>query len=252
MIPEIYILIPAFFIVALLYSQAGFGGGSSYLAILALFSFEYSIIKSTALLCNIVVVSGGTYLFYKKGYLQLKKILPLVLFSIPFAYLGGGVALEESVFFILLGITLLFAAIFMLLPKENKAKEITIHKNIFFNSFLGAGIGFLSGLVGIGGGIFLAPFLHLTHWSHSRIIAATASFFILVNSAAGLIGQATLNEFTISWTLVSGLLIAVFLGGQIGSRITIGYLKPQTIKQITAVLIAVVAVRILIKYVLYF
>lgn len=248
MTSEIYILIPIFFIIALLYSQAGFGGGSSYLAILAMFSFEYSIIKSTALLCNIVVVSGGTYLFYKKGYIQFKKIFPLVLLSVPFAYLAGGIVLKESIFFIILGITLLIASVFMMLPSNDEKEKKISNNNIFVNSCIGGGIGFLSGVIGIGGGIFLAPFLHLTYWNKSKIIAATASVFILVNSIAGLIGQATLNGFVISWTMISGLLIAVFLGGQIGSRMTIGYLKAKTVKQITAILIAIVGLRILVKY----
>lgn len=249
MIADIYILASLFFIIALLYSQAGFGGGSSYLAILALFSFEYSIIKSTALLCNIVVVTGGTYLFYKEGYLQLKKVLPLVLLSIPCACLGGGIALKESVFFIILGITLLMAAILMLIPTNAEVKKNISSQHVIINSCIGGGIGFLSGLVGIGGGIFLAPFLHLTYWNKPKVIAATASMFILVNSIAGLIGQAALNDFSISWNVVIYLLIAVFLGGQIGSRITITYLKAETIRRITAILIAVVAVRILIKYI---
>jgi len=245
-----FLLIPIFFTIALFYSSAGFGGGSSYLAILSLFSLEYSVIKSTALLCNIVVVSGGTFLFFKKGFLSLPKIWPLIVLSTPMAYLGGRIVLQETTFFILLGMTLLLAAIFMLLP-FSYPKKISIQnskKSLLRNGCIGGGIGFLSGLVGIGGGIFLAPFLHLTHWDEPKVIAATASFFILVNSIFGLIGQASQLGFTIQWSFVSSLLIAVFLGGQIGSRISSSYLAPKRVKQITAILILIVAIRILIKF----
>lgn len=246
MMEQIYILIPVFFIIALLYSQAGFGGGSSYLAILALCSLDYGIIKSTALLCNIVVVLGAACLYYKNGFIKFKKILPLIILSIPFAYFGGRVLLEESLFFIILGITLLLVAVLMIFPREEKD---TLNKsNYLSNGMIGGSIGFLSGLVGIGGGIFLAPFLHLTQWDKAKTIAATASVFILVNSLAGLIGQASLEGFSINWDFSIPLMLAVLVGGQIGSGITIQYLKPKTVKYITVFLITIVGIRILIKY----
>ena len=245
---DLFVLTPLFFVVALLYSSAGFGGGSSYLAILALFSLEYATIKATALLCNIMVVSNGTYLFAKAGHLNLKKIAPLIILSIPLAYLGGRIALKESIFFITLGIVLLVVTLLLLFPIQQNQSKQPKHNNVLINGLIGGGIGFLSGLVGIGGGIFLAPILHLSRWDKAKAIAGTASLFILVNSIAGLIGQASKSEFTIPWSLLSALLIAVFLGGQIGSRISSTWLSPQRIKQITAVLIFIVAIRILVKY----
>ncbi len=247
MIDELFILFPLFFCISMLYSSAGFGGGSSYLAILALFSFEYSLIKSTALLCNIVVVSGGTFLFFKKGFLIFKKILPLIILSVPFAFLGGRFQMQESYFFLLLASTLLMAAVLLLIYSQENATKHAQHSdanNLVRGGIMGGGIGFLSGLVGIGGGIFLSPLLHLTHWGKAKTIAATASFFILVNSVAGLIGQASNTDLQIQWSLVLPLVLAVFLGGQIGSRLSASKLSGIRIKQITGLLILLVALRI--------
>jgi hypothetical protein len=113
------------------------------------------------------------------------------------------------------------------------------------NSVYGGCIGFISGMVGIGGGIFLAPILHLTNWDTPKKIAATASFFILVNSIAGLAGQYANPDFYINWNLTSILLITVFIGGQIGRRMSNHYFSPIQLKKTTAILIAFVSVRIL-------
>ncbi len=250
---EEFVLFILFFIIALFYSMAGFGGGSSYLAIMTVLNINYLLIRPIALICNIVVVLGGVIIFYRAGFFKWKKITPLIITSIPLAYLGGRFSLTENYFFILLGITLLLAAVFMLLPttKKNKTinQEISSSKNNYLiNSLLGGAIGFLSGLVGIGGGIFLAPILHLINWDTTKVISATASFFILVNSIAGLAGQFTNTTFTMNWQLCFLLITAVFLGGQIGNRVSIQKLSPRAIKSVTAILILIVALRILIKY----
>ena len=238
-----------FLTVAILYSSVGFGGGSSYLAILALTGIAFTQIRSTALLCNIVVVSGNVWLFYQQKIFDWKKTLPLVLFSVPLAFVGGYLKINQTFFFILLGFTLLFAAVTMWVSKriitnEEKSTKNTIPKNASYGGI----IGFISGMVGIGGGIFLAPLLHLTNWDTPKKIAATASFFILANSIAGLLGQYTNPDFVIDWNLTSILLITVFIGGQIGSRFSNKLFSPIQLKKATAILIAFVSIRILIKY----
>ncbi len=239
-----------FLIVAILYSSVGFGGGSSYLAILALTGIAFIQIRSTALLCNIVVVFSNVIIYQKEKLYNWKKVVPLVFFSVPLAFIGGYLTISQTFFFILLGCTLLFAAVTMWVSKriislEDKNSQLSMTKNASYGGF----IGFLSGLVGIGGGIFLAPLLHLSNWDSPKKIAATASFFILVNSIAGLIGQYSNPNFIIEWKLTSILLITVFIGGQIGSRLSNRYFTPIQIKRITAVLIAIVGIRILVKYI---
>ena len=235
-----------FFTVAILYASVGFGGGSSYLAILALTGIVFTQIRATALLCNIVVVSSNVFFFSLQKKINWKKILPLILCSIPFAYLGGYVKISQQFFFILLGSTLFFAASTMwfskrIIASEGKKTTSKKLKNIGFGSF----IGFISGMVGIGGGIFLAPLLHLTNWDTPKKIAATASVFILVNSLAGLIGQYSSPDFYLDWNSTAVLLVTVFIGGQIGGRMRNTYYTPVQLKKATALLIAFVATRIL-------
>lgn len=243
-----HLVILLFFIVSILYSSVGFGGGSSYLAILALTGIVFTQIRATALLCNIIVVTGNVYLFIKRKEIDWKKIIPLVLISIPLAFLGGKLKISQHLFFILLGFTLIFAAITMWISKkiistDKHQTKINSTKNVAFGGF----IGFISGMVGIGGGIFLAPLLHLTNWDTPKKIAATASFFILVNSIAGLVGHYSNPDFSIEWNLTSILLITVLIGGQIGSRMSNNYFTPIQLKKATAILIAFVGIRILIK-----
>jgi hypothetical protein len=176
--------------------------------------------------------------------------MPLVLFSIPMAFIGGYLKISETVFFILLGFTLLIAAIFMWMSKyiAEISKEKQTRNSTSKDTSYGGIIGFISGMAGIGGGIFLAPLLHLTNWDTPKRIAATASFFILVNSIAGLIGQTQHPEFAINWKLTSVLLGVVFIGGQIGSRISFKRFSPLVLKRMTALLIAFVGMRILWKH----
>lgn len=244
---EIVIL---FFAIAILYSSVGFGGGSSYLAILALTGFAFTQIRATALLCNIVVVTGSTIIFAQQGFYNWKKVLPLALLSVPLAFLGGYLKISQSLFFILLGLTLIIAATLMWLSKfiSEKSKKNTSKPSLLKDASYGGIIGFISGMVGIGGGIFLAPLLHLTNWDTPKKIAATASFFILVNSVAGLLGQVQNPDFSIEWNFTAMLLIVVFIGGQIGSRLSAYRISPFALKRTTAVLIAFVGLRILWKY----
>lgn len=242
-------VIVGFFIIALLYSSFGFGGGSSYLALLALTPLLFIEIRSISLMCNIVVVTGGTYIFAKSGHFNWKKIAPLVIISVPMAFIGGYLKINQSLFFILLGFSLLITSLSMFLNFNNDFNNEPQYKqNIMRDGIFGGSIGLLSGIVGIGGGIFLAPLLHITKWDSSKKIAATASFFILVNSISGLVGQLTNPEFSINYELTFVLLLTVFVGGQIGSRIGAQLKSQLFLKRATAILIAYVAFTILKKH----
>lgn len=242
-----YLVIIAFFLIAVIYSSVGFGGGSSYLAILSLTGIAFIEIRAISLLCNVVVVSSGTYLFAKNKLLDIKKVLPLVLISVPFAFLGGFLKIDQQYFYTILALTLIIAGLFILISRfihtENRNYKNT---NLIKNASFGGVIGFVSGMVGIGGGVFLAPLLHLTKWDSPKKIAATSSLFILVNSIAGLIGQVQNPDFEINPTFTIILLLIVFIGGQIGSRLSVNVLNPKTIKVITALLIAFVGFKILL------
>jgi uncharacterized protein len=241
---EFYILISSFFLIALIYSSVGFGGGSSYLAILALpfFGLLQGTIKPAGLLCNIVVVTGSTIIFYRKGLLNWREIWPLMAASVPAAFLGGSWEFEERKYFILLGFTLVVAAPFLWLKSSPSGmRKLSLPVQVT----LGGGIGLLSGLVSIGGGIFLSPILHLVNWADAKRISAVASAFILVNSISGLIGQFAAGSRPIDWQFVLPLLGAVFVGGQIGSRLGASTFNVLYIRRITAILILVAAVIIL-------
>ncbi|CAM4223521.1 sulfite exporter TauE/SafE family protein [Zobellia roscoffensis] len=248
---NLVLLCVGFFIVATLYSSVGFGGGSSYLALLTLFLGGFFAIRSIALICNLVVVSGSTYLYFKNGHAKLKDFLPFVLTSIPFAFIGASFRLEEHVFFLLLGFSLVTSAIFLASQTFSKREtsEKTANYPKFLTYVLGGGIGLLSGLVGIGGGIFLAPILNHLKWDKSIKIAALASFFILVNSISGLAGLVQGGMLELPWKETLALVVSVLVGGQLGIRISLKRLTPKGIKRVTALLVFVVGVRILLKYI---
>lgn len=234
-----------FFLIAILYSSVGFGGGSSYLAIMVLVGVDLYLLRSTALMCNIIVVSSGTYLFIKSGYLRTKEAFIIALLSVPMAFLGGYLPLNASIIFTLLGLSLFFAAILLWIKKPLASGLEKMNRPIKKATAVGGGIGFLSGMVGIGGGIFLSPFLHFIKWDKSKYIAALASFFILVNSIAGLAGQWLQNDINVDLLWAWPMLLAVFIGGQIGSRLAVKQFNHDTIRRITAVVIMIAALKIL-------
>ena len=240
-------LIAVFFVVALLYSSVGFGGGSSYLAILALVLASFFVIRSTALLCNLAVVSGSCYWYHRKGLLQLKKFFPFIVTSIPMAFLGAMFRLEENVFFIILGISLIASAIALAVQTIQLKNNYKPRNYPLYVSYcMGAAIGLLSGLVGIGGGIFLAPVLNYLKWDRPLVIAALASFFILVNSVSGLTGLALAGTFEWFWPEIAILVIAVVAGGQLGVRLSLGQFSAKAIRLTTSFLVLLVGVRVLL------
>ncbi len=237
----------AFFFIALLYATVGFGGGTSYIGMLALMSLPFDVIPKISLLCNILVVSGGCYHFYRSGLMKKNLILPFVISSVPLAFFGGYFPLNEKVFYILLTTSLLLCGLRILLVKDRQQDEIK--EPGFVISFITGGIlGFLSGMVGIGGGIFLSPLLINLGWARSKNAAAVASVFILVNSLSGLLGQFAKDSFLPDSLTYLPLFLAVIIGGQIGSRIgTHGSISYALVQKGTGILTLLISLRLLFK-----
>jgi uncharacterized membrane protein YfcA len=238
-----------FFITAILYSSIGFGGGSTYLALLLIWDVPYYIFPILALICNIIVVSGNSINFIKSKNINISLLYPYLIGSIPFAFIGGSISIEKNVFEILLFIILALAGIFLLIESKSFQKHEIVIKRIpiTLSIFVGSIIGFISGLVGIGGGIFLSPILFLMKAGYPKHITSTASLFILVNSIFGIGGQLTkdvvLYEFLNYWPLF----ISVLIGGQIGSFLNIKFLSNKILAVITACLVIFVAIRMGMK-----
>jgi len=235
-----------FFAVALVYSMVGFAGGSSYLALLILAGLPYKQVPPIALFCNVIVSVSAFWHFYRAGHFSFQKILPFIVFSIPMAFLGGRIALSKELFCLLLGFSLFVAGLRLLLPDHRfkETKIVSAQTLWLLGAPIGACLGFLSGLVGIGGGIFLSPILILMRWMNPKEAAASASFFILVNSVSGLIGQAQKAAIIPQQTLIFfGL--AVLIGGQLGARLGSYRLPRIGLQRITAILILYVSVNLI-------
>ncbi|WP_108791068.1 TSUP family transporter [Erythrobacter sp. Alg231-14] len=247
--PLIVLLTFGFFVAALLYASVGFGGGSTYLALLALSGLDYRVLPMVALACNIVVVAGGTVRFARAKMTPWKGALVLTVVAAPAAFLGGLVPIDRDAFLLMLGVSLVLTGVTLLIP----VREETVGERSSLAKFLpvaAAPLGFVAGLVGIGGGIFLAPLLHLTRWDNARAIAATASVFILINSMFGLAGQLLKHGPTMFGGAMAEalpLLIAVVIGGQIGSLMAVKFLPQRWIRWVTAILVAVVGARLLFE-----
>ncbi|MFT5208005.1 MAG: putative membrane protein YfcA [Candidatus Omnitrophota bacterium] len=248
----------AFFCIALFYSMVGFGGGSSYLAILTLAGISYEYIPAQALICNIVVAGGGFWHFYRAGHFKAKRALPWVVLSIPMAYLGGRIQLNEAAFCTLLGLALLVVAIYLVygtrqrncgsseLIMGDRTRPPRVWSRRWLPSLImGAGLGLLAGIVGIGGGIFLSPLLLCLGWADSKEAASTASFFILANSLAGLMGHMHKGGIILEYILP--LALVVFIGGQIGSRLGAYHLSKKFLKYSLAALVFYVSIRLLMR-----
>lgn len=239
-----------FFIIALFYSTVGFGGGSSYLAVLAVSNIPYLLMPKLGLICNLMVVSGGCWHYYKKGHFNKRLILPFALSSVPMAFIGGMYPIKEETFMVVLSGSLFLAGLrllFVAKPEEGKVKI----PSMINSTIVGGALGLLSGIIALGGGIFLSPLMMNLKWGRPKEVAATASAFIFLNSSAGLAGQLTKGmpqEIIEYWPL----LLAVFLGGQIGSRFGTSQLTSHAMVQRgTGILILIISSRLLYQLALY-
>ena len=238
-----------FFVTALIYSSVGFGGGSTYLAILLIWGVPYTIFPVIALVCNIIVVSGNSINFIRSKNININLLFPYLIGSIPFAFIGGSITIEKSLFEILLFCVLLVAGIFLLIESKSFNKEQIKINQIpkLLSISIGSIIGFMSGLVGIGGGIFLSPLLFLMKAGYPRHITSSASLFILINSIFGIAGQLTKDQALDQVISYWPLFLAVIVGGQIGSLFNIKFLSNKILALLTSFLVIFVAIRMGIK-----
>jgi uncharacterized protein len=241
-----------FFITSILYSSVGFGGGSTYLALLLIWDVPYYIFPVIALFCNMIVVTGNSINYVRAGNHNLKLLIPFIIGSIPSAFVGGTLIIEKEVFEILLFLVLSVAGILLLI--NNKAyedKKIIIKKlNYFVSILIGSILGLISGLVGIGGGIFLSPILFLLKADKPKNIITTASLFILLNSIFGIFGQLTKDNIINELSSYLPLFLVVLIGGLIGNYLNLKIFSNRTLTLITSLLVILVAFRMGFKIIL--
>ena len=235
-----------FFLVALIYSAAGFGGGSMYLAILSQTAMGAEAVRMTALSCNALVTANGTWQFHRANWIVWRGVLALLVCSVPPCIYVASLRFEESVYFLSLAIALLLAACVMMIRYE-RTEVLTVRPLVWWMYPLAFVIGGVSGLTGIGGGIYLAPFLYLTKWGSPKQIAGASAVFILINSIAGLTAQITTHGWQ-PGVEIWPLLGAVLIGGIIGSQWSSARFSHRIVRYITIVIIITAAVRILIKH----
>ena len=238
-----------FLITAILYSSVGFGGGSTYLALLLIWDIPYYIFPVIALLCNIIVVSGNSFNYIKSGNYNFKLLMPFLIGSLPFAFIGGTLSINKEIFEILLFFVLSIAGFLLLINnKSYENKNIIIKKiNFFLSLIIGSVLGLISGIVGIGGGIFLSPILFLLSAEKPKIIVTTASLFILINSISGVFGQLTkenvLNEINLYWPLF----LSVLIGGFFGNYLNLKFFSNRLLALLTSLLVIFVSIRMALK-----
>ena len=238
-----------FIVTATLYSSVGFGGGSTYLAFLLIWDIPYFVFPVIALLCNIIVVSGNCFNYIKAGNFNLKLLIPYLIGSVPLAFIGGSLQIDKSLFEIFLFLVLSLAGILLLFKfksyDDNEKNYIKIP--IIISIFIGSLLGLISGVVGIGGGIFLSPILFLLRVGKPKHIVTTTSLFILINSLSGIFGQLTknavFNEISNYWLLF----LAVLIGGQIGNFLNLKVFPTRILALVTSGLVIFVAIRMGIK-----
>ena len=238
-----------FFVTAILYASVGFGGGSTYLALLLLWGVPYFIFPLIALSCNIIVVSGNCFNYIKAGNLNLKLLIPYLFGSIPLAFIGGSLPIEKDFFEVILCVVLIIAGILLLFKfKSFDEKEEVFRKiPVIVSVLIGGILGFISGVVGIGGGIFLSPILFLLKSEKPKIIVTTASLFILINSISGILGQLTKENILTEISNYLPLFLCVFIGGLIGNYLNLKIFTSRILAIITSFLVLFVSIRMGIK-----
>ncbi len=243
------ILLTLFFVTAILYSSVGFGGGSTYLALLLIWEVPYYIFPLIALFCNILVVSGNSINYVKAGNFSLKLLIPFLIGSIPFAFIGGSISIEKELFEFILFFVLTIAGLLLLFQNKLFSQNNNKYKKLpnYISFIIGSILGLVSGIVGIGGGIFLSPILFLLRAADPKKIATTASLFILTNSLAGVMGQLTKGNVIDKLSEYWPLFLIVLIGGQIGNFLNLKIFSNRTLVVITALLVLFVAIRMGLK-----
>ncbi len=236
--PFLLLLLP---IVAFLYASVGHGGASGYLAIMSLFAMPITFMKPTALILNILVSGISFYFFYREKNFKWNLFYPFAITSIPFSFLGGFLTVDAKLYKIILGTLLLFAVL-RLLGVFGKEKIKLTEINILFALLIGAVIGFLSGSIGIGGGIVLSPVLLLLGWANMKQIAAVSALFILVNSISGISGFMLKGGEIPSASVV--LIGIVFIGGFFGAYYGSKKFNTVTLRNILAVVLAIAIIKL--------
>ncbi len=229
------------FAIALLYSSVGHAGASGYIAVMSLLSVAPEAIKPTALTLNILVAAIGTWQFWRAGHLSWRLFWPFALLSMPLAFVGGFINLPTHVFKVVLGVILLYSAARFFLRPPADHDPIAPPRTLAM--FVGGGIGLLSGLTGTGGGIFLTPLMLFMHWARARQAAAVSALFILVNSAAGLLGNVSSTRQFPHFALA--LVAAAGVGGTLGSYLGSRRFDPAVIKRLLAVVLLIAGAKLI-------
>lgn len=229
-------IILALFVVAILYSSVGHGGASGYLAVMALFGIASAITRPTSLTLNLFVASIAFIQFYRAKYFDWKIFLPFALGSVPMAFIGGLIQLPTAIYKTILGVTLMLAAI--RLAMNLKSEREPDAPNVWICLSIGAVLGLVSGLVGVGGGIFLTPILLLMNWTETKKAAGISALFIFVNSASGLLGNWLLGKDSqisnlprVVWFWIGAAIIGGIIGSTVGSK----YFNSQILRGVLAI-----------------
>ena len=238
-----YLLLVCLFVIAFLYSSVGHGGGTGYLALLALFGVAPVFMKSTALTLNVFVSAIAFFSYYKAGYFKWKLIFPFLISSIPFAYLGALTQVNPSTYKIILGIFLLIAIARMLLV-PNAITETSKEMPFLLALAVGMVLGFFSGLIGIGGGIILSPLLILMHWANVKESAAASALFIFLNSLSGLFALVQ-GGFMLEPRIALWIIVGI-VGGIAGSYMGSFILKSYKLKYLLASVLLLASIKLFI------
>ena len=242
-VSETLIIAILFFVGAALYASVGHGGASSYLAIMGLFSLAPDVMKPTALALNILVASVATYKFYRAGLFSWRLFWPFAAASIPAAFVGGAVMLPARWYEIIVGVVLLYAAVWMFRSALRPISKETHSPPLWAAVMAGLAIGFLSGLTGVGGGIFLSPLLLSMGWAETRPTSGVAAPFILVNSIAGLLGHiASVSQLPPNVPVWGA---AALIGGWIGAGYGSKRAPVPVLRQLLSLVLVVAGVKLI-------
>jgi len=242
----IFLICCLFFLVAFLYSTVGHGGASGYLAVLSLFAFPTDERASTALLLNIIVAGIAFYYYYRSGFFSTKLTIPFLITSVPLAFIGGMIHVPKQIYGLLLTIALIAAALRLIIKFESDTDGSLKYTLPSLRIALPTGgvLGLISGVVGVGGGIFLSPIILLLKWADPKFTAATSALFIVVNSVAGISGRIIDGRFS-TGTLLP-FLVAAILGGFIGSMWGSRKFSNITLRRLLGIVLIIAAVKLLI------